>query len=226
MKQSGYDPTKTDKLVAGFTTGFDLGYRGPTNRKNLSQNLPFRIGSPFEMWEKIMKEVKLGRYGGPYKTIPFDRYVQSPIGLVPKAGNKTRLIFHLSYDFPDYRSINFYTPPELCKVKYKDLDHAIGTCLKMKHLFHEDPEKFEGVVFAKTDVVSAFRILPGKPQQHFLFILKATHPITKEVLYFVDKCLPFGSSISCALFQSFSDALTHVMEYQTGFISDHHQLSR
>ena len=57
---------------------------------------------------------------------------QSPIGLVPKAGNKMRLIFHLLYDFPDgSKSINHHTPEELCSVKYNDLDHAIKGCLKL-----------------------------------------------------------------------------------------------
>ena len=30
---------------------------------------------------------------------------------------------------------------------------------------------------------------------------------------FHDKCLPFGASISCAFFQAFPDALTHITEY-------------
>ena len=33
--------------------------------------------------------------------------------------------------------------------------------------------------------------------------------------YFVDKCLPFGSSISCGLFQEFSDAFAYLVEYMT-----------
>ena len=45
-----------------------------------------------------MNEVELGRYAGPFEEPPFDSYVQSPIGLVPKdKGLKTRLMFHLSY---------------------------------------------------------------------------------------------------------------------------------
>ena len=32
--------------------------------------------------------------------------------------------------------------------------------------------------------------------------------------YFVDKCLPFGSSISCAQFQAFSNALKHIAEWK------------
>ena len=75
-----------------------------------------------------MKEVELGRYAGPFNFIPYTEYIQSPIGLVPKAGNKTRLIFHLSYDFgPElhHKIVNFFMPDEFCSVKYKDLDYAV-----------------------------------------------------------------------------------------------------
>ena len=41
----------------------------------------------------------------------------------------------------------------------------------------------------------------------------ANHPKTKQKHFFVDKCLPFGHSISCALFQEFSDALAHMVKY-------------
>ena len=79
-----------------------------------------------------MKEVEAGRHAGPFTEIPFENYIQSPIGLVPKAGNKTWLIFHLSYDFDENRqSVNYHTPKEWCTVKYNDLDYAIKTCLNL-----------------------------------------------------------------------------------------------
>ena len=37
--------------------------------------------------------------------------------------------------------------------------------------------------------------------------MKAEHPVTKKIWFFVDKCLPFGSLISCAIFQAISDAI-------------------
>ena len=46
--------------------------------------------------EQIDEEVKVGRVAGPFAEIPFENYIQSPIGLVPKSGgDQTRLIFHL-----------------------------------------------------------------------------------------------------------------------------------
>ena len=44
--------------------------------------------------------------------------------------------------------------------------------------------------------------------------MKAKHPVMGQWWYFVDKCLPFGSSISCAQFQAFSDALRHITEWK------------
>ena len=79
-----------------------------------------------------MKEVELGRFAGPFNTIPFENYIQLPVGLIPKARNKTRLIFHLSFNFPDEEdrwSLNACTPKELCSVHYHDLDDAVSNIL-------------------------------------------------------------------------------------------------
>ena len=43
--------------------------------------------------------------------------------------------------------------------------------------------------------------------------MMAVNPQTDKVQYFVDKCLPFGVSISCVLFQKLSDALKHIIEF-------------
>ena len=101
LEKYGYDKEETKFLKIGFTEGFDIGYQGPEVRQSNSRNLPLRVGSKVELWNKVMKEVKLGRVAGPYDEIPYDNFIQSPIGLVPKAGSssgKTRLIFHLSYE--------------------------------------------------------------------------------------------------------------------------------
>ena len=45
--------------------------------------------------------------------------------------------------------------------------------------------------------------------------MKAQDPTMGEWRFFVNKCLPFGASISCALFQRFSDALCHLTMYQS-----------
>ena len=45
--------------------------------------------------------------------------------------------------------------------------------------------------------------------------MKAQSPIDQQWYYFIDKCLPFGSSISCALFQEFSNAVVHIVRFKT-----------
>ena len=125
LEQTRYGEEETNFLVQGFTHGFSLGYQGPLQRKSRSRNLSFTIGDKYVMWEKIMKEVQAGRYAGPYTEIPFENYIQLPIGLVPKDGGKqTRLIFHLSYNFSENLerdgSLNYFTPREICTIHYRD----------------------------------------------------------------------------------------------------------
>ena len=101
LKDTNFEEEKISKLVQGFKHGFGIGYQGSLQCRHTSENIPFTVGNTTEMWNKIMKEVNLGRSVGPFaeQEIPYEFYVQSPIRLVLKAGNKTRLIFHLSYDF-------------------------------------------------------------------------------------------------------------------------------
>ena len=98
-----------------------------------------------------------------------------------------------------------------CKVKYKDLDHAVANTLKLLKLL-----KDSGLIwYSKSNLKSAFRLLPLKRASWWLLVMRIQHPVMGEKCYFFDKCLPFGASISCALFQRFSDALAHIHRYLT-----------
>ena len=175
--------------------------------KQTAQNLKFwGVGNKTVLWNQVMKEVKLKRYAGPYEEIPYEYYIQSPIGLVPKDGGKqTRLIFHLSYPRGRGTSLNQNTPQDLCTVKYPEFDKAIQLCIKVGIKCN----------LAKSDMTSAFRHLGIKPEHWCLLIMKAESPIDGRVYYFVDKCLPFGAAISCSHFQAFSDAVAHIVKFKT-----------
>ena len=67
----------------------------------------------------------------------------------------------------------------------------------------------------KSDMSSAFRHVPLKICQWHLLVMKAKHPKTGKTYYFVDKCLPFGSSISCAIFQAVSDSISFLVQVKT-----------
>ena len=191
-----------------YYNSFDLGYHGQENVRINSPNLKLSGGlcNPTTLWNKVMKEVKLGRYAGPYESIPFDSYIQSPIGLVPKDGGAdVRLIFHLSYPRGTNKSVNANTPMSMSTTKYPDFSDAIKLCLR----------EGVGCYLARSDWRSAFRQLGISPKFWKYLIMKATCRSNGKVYYFIDKCLPFGAAISCALFQRFSNAIKHIVYYRT-----------
>ena len=207
LTQFDYDKDLTQFLVKGFKEGFDLGYRGEPEVQLKSPNLKLTVGSKTELWNKVMKEVQAKRYAGPFSEIPFNTFIQSPIGLVPKDENKTRLIFHLSFPRGTGKSVNENTPEELKTVKYKDIDQAVRICLKKgsKRLYA-----------SKSDMTAAFRHCPIRKEFWKYLIMKAQSPLDGKWYYFVDKCLPFGAAISCSVFQKISDSISFLVSAITG----------
>ena len=151
-----------------------------------------------------MKEVSLGRYAGPYSSPPFENYIQSPIGLVPKSNGDTRLIFHLLYPRTG-KSVNTETPTELCTVRYPGFSDAIRMCM-------EEIEQYGSCMIAKSDMMSTFRNLGIKPEQFWFLVMKARSPWDNQWYYFADKCLPFRASISCSHFQRVSNAIAFLTD--------------
>ena len=45
--------------------------------------------------------------------------------------------------------------------------------------------------------------------------MKAQNPKNGKWYYFIDKCMPFGASISCSHFQRFSNAIAHIVKFYT-----------
>ena len=134
------------------------------------------------------------------------------------------MIFHLSYDFNNNpsgnlsgKSVNACTPREICTVRYNDLDVVVGMCLELcKQFESSDDQVFPVIFLGKMDLSSAFRVLPLKIKCFCWLIFKAEDPDDGIVKYFVEKCLPFGASISCVHYQRFSNSLKHLLEYRTG----------
>ena len=125
--------------------------------------------------------------------------------LVPKDETDTRLIFHLLYPRDGSNSsVNANTPREWCTVKYPDIDTAIRLLLNLG----------KQAVMAKSDLKSAFRLLGMSKKSWPWLVMMAKNPIDGKIYYFFEKCLPFGSAISCAIFQAFSDALAHIVRFK------------
>ena len=150
LEEANYDKDKTNYLVRGFTIGFSLEYKGPKKVQMKSRNLPLNVGNKYELWNKVMAEVKANRYAGPFEQIPFKYYIQSPIGLVPKdKGRKTRLIFHLSHP-KSGESVNAGIPDDICSVTYPDFIDAVKVCMTAGR----------GCYCAKSDMSMTFRNVP------------------------------------------------------------------
>jgi len=138
-----------------------------------------------------------GRIEGPFNTPPFKNFVVSPLAIRPKREpGKFRLIHDLSYPKGTQDSINANIPREECAVEYQLIDHVIS-------LLHQQGQ---GAYMAKTDIQEAFRIIPMSPDVYHLLGFKFNG------YFYYDKCLPMGLSISCALFEKLSCALTWVAQ--------------
>ena len=221
LTKVNYNKDKTEFLIDGFRNGFDLGYRGKiTGIQKTAPNLKLRVGNQTILWNKVMKEVKVKRYAGPFKQIPFEDYIQSPIGLVPKdSGRDVRLIFHLSYP-KDGDSVNSQTLKELSSVQYPSFDDVVHRCLEEIKFTESLPDStkpvLKNIFVGKSDMRSAFRNLGIRPDQTKFLVMMAKSPIDGRTYYFVDKCMPFGAAISCSHFQEFSNAVAFIVKTKTG----------
>ena len=106
-------------------------------------------------------------------------------------------------------------------MKYNDLDAAVRACLslirQLEETMTDSHDSNKPIIYlGKTDLSSAFRVLPLMVKCFCWLVFKALDPKDGKFKYFVDKCLPFGTSISCALYQAFSDSLRFIIEYRTG----------
>ena len=230
LNEVNYDRKETEFLLDSVRNGFDIGYEGPTDRCSRSENIPLSVGTEEDIWGKLMKEIKAERVAGPFDEIPFNSYIQSPVGLVPKAGNKTRMIFHLSFEFSGQAiegSVNSGTPREYCPVRYNNFDATMCECLRLVREFenmdgrmnkdNDDTNDGRPILFlGRTDLSSALRVLPLKVRCFCWLVFKAKDPKEQMVKYFVEKCLPFGASISCSHYQRFSNSLKFILEFRLG----------
>ena len=199
-----YDPISRAQILSGFTHGFDLGYRGHPNCKLKIDNHKSCKDHP-DIVEKYLKhETSLGRISGPFDFPPFKIFQINPLGVIPKKDpGKFRLITDLSSPRPNSnstshsgKSINENIDKVFCEVTYSSLQDAI-------HLINNQKP---GCWLSKTDIESAFRLLPISPDQRCLL------GMSWQGKFYFDNCLPMGASSSCQLFERFSCALQFISE--------------
>ena len=191
---SGYDNSIVHYLATGFTEGFPLHYEGPRFSCN-SNNLISAMQNPTAVDAKISKELDACRLAGPFSSPPFPVFRVSPLGLVPKkVEGEFRLIHHLS--FPKGSSLNDGISTDHTRVSYATVEDAI------RRIKTVGPSCF----LAKTDIKTAFRIIPIRPQDYYLL------GICWRGLYYHDRCMPMGCSSSCKTFETFSTAIEWIAQ--------------
>lgn len=183
------------ELIQGFSFGFKLCYEGPRVATDC-KNLKSMSGLEYEAVQLVSQEITLGRVAGPFDDPPLKDLRLSPVGMVPKKGGSYRLIHHLSH--PPGASVNDFIDKKYCSVRYSSFDEALNMLSKLGH---------EALV-ARLDIKNAFRLLPVHKSDFQLLGYRIQGKI------FVDKCLPFGCSISCSKFEKFSTFLEWALKQQ------------
>lgn len=194
-------PDKQTAEVIEF--GFSFGFQIPADDCKwfpvLVNNLKSAALHPEIVANKLWKELSNNRIAGPFSDIPLRNMRISPLGVVPKRElGAYRLIHHLSY--PKGLSVNDGISPDLCSVEYSSFDKAINLVQLCG----------QGTLLAKTDVESAFRLLPIHPDSYYLLGFHF------QGAYFYDKCLPMGCSISCRYFEMFANFIEWVIKFESG----------
>lgn len=196
LQTIGYDPSKTQYLVDGFSHGFSLGHQGslsvtdPPNDASITANHQAAV-------ELLQTEVDASRLVGPFPHPPFPSFHVSPIKLAPKPGStKFRLIHNLSYPYSD-QSINSSIPESLKSVQYATVRDAIQKIIRLP----------KPVFTAKTDIHHAYKIIPISPADFYKLGMKF------DDQYYFDRTLPFGCASACRIFETFSTALQAIYEF-------------
>lgn len=118
-----YDSDQASYLINGFTHGFRLGCTSVPS-SCVPQNHKSTLGHPDIIEDYIQTGLNKGRIAGPFSNKPFEQFVVSPLGLVPKGSTgKFRVIHDLS--FPKNQSVNSNIPRENSAVQYDSIDQVV-----------------------------------------------------------------------------------------------------
>ena len=195
---SGYSNSAAEYLINGFCFGFPIPFQGPSS-STAASNLLSAQQHPGVVDRYLAREVLAQRVAGPFTHPPFQNFRVSPIGVIPKkTPGEFRCIQHLSY--PYGASVNDGIPVEDSSVTYSRIDNAVGLILR---------SGFDSFL-AKTDIKSAFRIIPIRPADYNRL------SIYWRGNYYYDRCLAMGLASSCKTFEALSTAVQWIAQSKLG----------
>ena len=189
------DARLANYLLQGFSSGFRIGYnRSSRSSSRCRGNMLSAREHPEVILDYMQSEQQQGRLVGPLG--PGVQHVHtSPFGVIPKHNQpgKWRLITDLSS--PPGSSINDGIDPTLCSVHYSGLDEAVAMVCRLGR----------GCLLAKTDLKSAYRIVPVHPDDRPLLGMKWGESV------FLDAALPFGLRSAPKIFSAVADTLLWIL---------------
>ena len=183
-----------NELITGLRYGFDTGIQRLPTKSYTCKNLLSATRNPEVVSDLLSTEVKNGYVIGPFSEPPFEIYRINPLGIAErKYSHKKRLIVDLSapHNIDTHQSLNSLIDKSEYSVKYTRIDDAIDVIKRFG----------VGSVMNKTDVVSAFKLLPIRVD------LWRFHGVKWQGKFYFWTRLCFGSRSSPKLFTMLSEAI-------------------
>ncbi len=146
-------------LLSGIEEGFRIGFRyADCKCRPARRNMPSAYHRPEVIEEYLAKGCAVGRVLGPFPAGAIPNLQISRFGLLEKRHQpgKWRLILDLSY--PRAASVNDGIDRALCSLSYVSVDQVAAAVLELGR----------GTMLSKTDVKSAYRIVPIHPDDRQL----------------------------------------------------------
>ena len=176
-------PTAIDNILR---FGALIGYSG-SDKYIVSKNLKSTSLNPTVLTEKVSSDINLRRIRE-VQPKPPGPFISSPLGLVPKPGNKWRTIHHLSY--PPRESVNDSIDEEAAYFKYVSFERILSMVLKAGR----------NCTMLKRDMKDAFRMIPIAPQHHWLM------GFSWDGKFYVEQVLSFSLRTAPIIFNLFAEA--------------------
>jgi hypothetical protein len=175
-------------LIYGFTSGINMNYsvpKLPLDTNKLKCVLQYHVAAN----ERVQHEITLGRIARSFRFRTILNLRSSRIGLIPKKTSDWSLITHLYYPYGYW--VTEFLDETLATVQYSKCNNIISIIQTLG----------EHAKIGKIDIKSAFRPVPCYPGDFDLLGCIIGY------MYYNNKCMPIGCSITCSTFQQFSTFL-------------------
>lgn len=194
-------------VASGLRYGFHIGVDSSHTLTGAKANMLSARQNPSVVEKYLNGEVRLGNIKGPFPPGMLPNIHINRFGCIPKKHQpgKWRLITDLSH--PSGCSVNDAIDSHLCSLSYISVDQVARRAMELG----------VGSMLAKTDIKSAYRLVPVHPEDRHLLGMEWGGRI------YVDGMLPFGLRSAPKIFTAVADALEWCIR-QAGAVNVFHYL--